>query len=88
MTLFRFVDISTELLADQPFLFHAVLAWVSLYLFSTPGPAASVRIYYEVHNDGQWEGTYKLWSNLPLGLSYFPGELLVVPKTYVGVRET
>ncbi len=47
-----------------------------------------MRIYYEVHNDGQWEGTYKLWSNLPLGLSYFPGELLVVPKTYVDVRET
>ena len=43
------------------------------------GPAATVRIYSEVGLD---QGLfYHQWSSVPLGLSYFPKELLVVPKT-------
>ncbi|KAJ3485846.1 hypothetical protein NLI96_g4677 [Meripilus lineatus] len=57
-----------------------VLQWISLYWFSRAGPAASLRIYYEV---GAAAGFFKHpWSSVPLGLSYFPKELLVVPKTW------
>ena len=57
----------------------AVLQWISLYWFSKAGPAASLRIYYEV---GAAAGFFNHpWSSVPLGLSYFPKELLVVPKT-------
>lgn len=72
----------------QLYYLYTVLAWVSLYLFSTPGPAASVRIYYEVNSDGQWDSRSTVWSNSPLGLSYFPRELRVVPKTYVSAFVT
>ncbi len=72
----------------QLIIMYPVLTWVSLYLFSRSGPAASVRIYYEVINSGQFENISKLWSDVPLGLSYFPSELYVIPKTYVATLRT
>lgn len=57
---------------------NSVLQWISVYWFSRAGPAATVRIYSEVGLD---QGLfYHQWSSVPLGLSYFPKELLVVPK--------
>ncbi|KAM0723173.1 hypothetical protein Q7P37_001373 [Cladosporium fusiforme] len=65
-----------------------ILTWVSIYWFSTAGPAASLRIYYEaVHNGAskgavsrdrasQWIGKVKL------GLCHSPRELTVVPHTW------
>lgn len=65
-----------------------ILTWVSIYWFSTAGPAASLRIYYEaVHNtsnDGvvtrdrtsQWIG------KVQLGLCHSPRELTVVPYSW------
>lgn len=63
-----------------------ILTWVSVYWFSGPGPAASVRIYYEaVHNTSsgvtrdrtsQWIGKVKL------GLCHAPKEITVVPHTW------
>ena len=63
----------------------SVLTWISIYLFSLPGPAESVRIYYETMNAGNFSEHVggKLYSHTPLGLSYFPRELRIVPKTYV-----
>lgn len=64
---------------------YKVLTWISLYLFSGPGPAESVRIYYESATAGNFTEIGKLWSYIPLGLSYFPRELIVVPKTYASL---
>ncbi|OBZ71357.1 putative epoxide hydrolase [Grifola frondosa] len=58
-----------------------VLEWVSVYWFSRAGPAASVRIYYEINAEGSiWGNGPK--SSTPLGLSYFPKEIVVVPKSW------
>ncbi|KAF8257161.1 Alpha/Beta hydrolase protein [Lactarius quietus] len=55
-----------------------VLTWVSIYWFSCAGPAASVRIYYEsahVVNRARFPKT-----SVPIGLSFFPKELLHLPR--------
>ena len=57
-----------------------VLTWISDYWFSRSGPAASVRIYYEVTQASEY---YVPWSSVPCGLSYFPKELTSLPKTCV-----
>ncbi|TFK39088.1 Alpha/Beta hydrolase protein [Crucibulum laeve] len=56
-----------------------VLTWVSTYWFSRAGPAASLRIYYEMvqGNERGHEDT-----SIPLGFSYFPKELFNVPKRW------
>lgn len=64
-----------------------ICTWVSIYWFSTAGPNAHVRIYYEAgHNPtdkvpsreraSEWVGRVKL------GLAYFPRELSVVPRAW------
>ncbi|KAI0927453.1 hypothetical protein AcV5_007992 [Taiwanofungus camphoratus] len=55
-----------------------VLAWISIYWFSRAGPAASVRIYYEVAVAKENIPS----SPIPCGLSFFPGELVIVPRTW------
>jgi hypothetical protein len=71
---------------DYPWSDDEILTWVSIYYFSTAGPAASLRIYYEaVHNTSvgvtrdrtsQWIGKVKL------GLCHSPRELTVVPHVW------
>ena len=61
--------------------FVAVLTWISVYWFARAGPAASVRIYYETTAAG--DRTHMRWSPVPCGLSLFPGELTLAPKTCV-----
>ena len=61
-----------------------VLTWVSVYTFARAGPAASARIYYESYHAErelsrkgmEWNGKVKL------GLSYFPRDLTLPPKTW------
>ncbi|KZT12142.1 alpha/beta-hydrolase [Laetiporus sulphureus 93-53] len=65
---------------DYPWEDDEVLTWVSVYWFSRAGPAASVRIYYEVTQAN--ERAQIPWSSIPCGLSFFPRELLSVPKTW------
>ncbi|KAI0373866.1 alpha/beta-hydrolase [Pilatotrama ljubarskyi] len=58
-----------------------VLEWISVYWFSRAGPAAAGRIYYEMtggNSHDTFEGTK--WTSVPLGVSYFPGELDPLPK--------
>lgn len=62
-----------------------ILTWVSVYWFSTAGPAASLRIYYEathgtniVHRDRASEYI----PTVKLGLAHFPREITVVPKSW------
>ncbi|KAK3700447.1 hypothetical protein LTR37_015951 [Vermiconidia calcicola] len=70
---------------DYPWTDDEILTWVSIYWFSTAGPTANLRIYYEathtktgVHRDrtNQWIG------NVKLGLCYTPKELSVIPYTW------
>jgi pimeloyl-ACP methyl ester carboxylesterase len=64
-----------------------ILTWVSIYWFSTSGPNAHVRIYYEAQHNrtekvpdrdraSQWVDGVKL------GLAHFPKELSVVPRIW------
>ncbi|CCM06913.1 uncharacterized protein FIBRA_09225 [Fibroporia radiculosa] len=61
-----------------------VLTWISIYWFSRAGPAASVRIYYEVTKGGkEGFGSGAVWNSVPMGVSFFPKELAIVPKLWV-----
>lgn len=59
----------------------AVLQWVSIYWFSRAGPAASVRIYYEATVNRNLEDLP--FTSLPYGISYFPKEVIHIPRTSV-----
>lgn len=72
---------------NYPWTDDEILTWVSIYLFSEAGPAASVRIYYEAQNthpkpreDREAQLGYN--PHVKLGLSYFPRDLLVFPWYY------
>ncbi|KAK4695688.1 hypothetical protein P7C71_g2113, partial [Lecanoromycetidae sp. Uapishka_2] len=69
---------------SYPWTDDEILTWVSIYLFSTAGPAANLRIYYEASHDNQLgrERTERYIPHVKLGLAYFPKELTVVPKTW------
>ncbi|KAL1595331.1 hypothetical protein SLS60_010022 [Paraconiothyrium brasiliense] len=65
-----------------------VLTWISIYLFSEAGPDASIRLYYDIVNpaasgrlDGKFESFMK-YNTIPLGLSYFPKDVIVVPSSW------
>lgn len=67
-----------------------ICTWVSIYWFSTAGPAANIRIYYESEHpqtqadaDVITRDRLQKWvPHVPLGLAYFPKELRVIPKTW------
>ncbi|KAJ7683466.1 Alpha/Beta hydrolase protein [Mycena rosella] len=60
-----------------------VLTWISIYWFSRAGPAASLRIYYEVSaEDGVLPSIHGPLPTIPLGYSYFPGELINLPRSW------
>ncbi|KAK1220538.1 hypothetical protein PQX77_016678 [Marasmius sp. AFHP31] len=61
-----------------------VLTWISIYWFSRAGPAASIRNYYESTVKGGRQWLLKTYStSIPIGHSYFPKELYVVPRSWV-----
>ncbi|KAI2616658.1 epoxide hydrolase 1 [Hypomontagnella submonticulosa] len=60
-----------------------VLTWVSVYAFSAAGPDASVRIYYEAtHQPEDFRAVMGYNGKVPLGLAYFPRDLMVVPSSW------
>ena len=59
---------------------YPVLQWVSIYWFSRPGPAASIRIYYEAFSSGQIFASPYI--KVPSGISIFPKEILRYPKLW------
>ncbi|KAJ6584441.1 Alpha/Beta hydrolase protein [Mycena capillaripes] len=59
-----------------------VLTWISSYYFSRAGPAASLRIYYELHNGDKRYPPPSEAPTIPLGMSYFPKELINVPRAW------
>ncbi|KAJ7600256.1 Alpha/Beta hydrolase protein [Mycena floridula] len=61
-----------------------VLTWISIYYFSRAGPAASLRIYYEIIPSG--EAFQFKWTNkatIPAGASLFPKELFYAPLSLI-----
>jgi hypothetical protein len=60
-----------------------VLTWISSYYFSRAGAAASLRIYYEVaHGDKRYPPPSEA-PTIPAGFSYFPKEVINVPRVLV-----
>ena len=59
---------------EYPWSEEEILTWVSVYWFSTAGPAASLRIYYEAtHTQGiSRERTGRHVASVKLGLAFFP----------------
>ncbi|KAH9018193.1 Alpha/Beta hydrolase protein [Lactarius deliciosus] len=55
-----------------------VLTWISIFLFSRAGPAASIRLYYELARTGELTKFPK--TTVPVGLSFFPKDLVRFPK--------
>ncbi|KAH9945052.1 alpha/beta-hydrolase [Epithele typhae] len=72
---------------EYPWTDDEVLRWISIYYFSRAGPAASVRIYYEMSEGGT--ATLGLGhlspATVPTGVSYFPGELIRLPKSWAAL---
>ncbi|KAL6300106.1 alpha/beta-hydrolase [Sparassis latifolia] len=65
---------------NYPWTDDEVLTWLSVYWFSRAGPAASVRIYYEMAVAGNIIRPER--SSVPLGLSFFPRELILAPRKW------
>lgn len=65
-----------------------ILTWVSIYYFSTAGPAASTRIYYEsTHADESkggvpYERPMRWVDSVKYGVASFPKDLSVHPNTW------
>ncbi|KAF9453140.1 alpha/beta-hydrolase [Macrolepiota fuliginosa MF-IS2] len=68
---------------DYPWTDDEVLTWISIYWFSRPGPAASVRIYYEHVKSGGGVLQNPPPVKIPTGYSYFPKELMVSPRSWM-----
>ncbi|PVH99871.1 alpha/beta-hydrolase [Periconia macrospinosa] len=59
-----------------------VCTWVCIYWFSTAGPAASVRIYYESQR-GEFPATASGYiPDVKLGLAYYPKEIIRLPTAW------
>ncbi|KAJ7447329.1 Alpha/Beta hydrolase protein [Mycena galericulata] len=61
-----------------------VLTWISIFWFSRAGPAASLRIYFEAGNRDMFKAfsTTDPLPKIPLGVSRFPKDLIVLPKSW------
>ena len=76
---------------DYPWTDDEICTWLSIYWFSTAGPAASVRIYYERQHqsrDGPDTSRERLSSWIPevkIGLSHFPNDINVLHHTWTRV---
>lgn len=69
---------------NYPWTEDEILTWISIYWFSTAGPAASLRIYYESAKDTSigHKRPMQYIPHVKLGLARFPRELFVAPKTW------
>ncbi|CAG8885181.1 unnamed protein product [Penicillium salamii] len=74
---------------SYPWTDDEILTWVSIYWFSTAGPAASVRIYYECMHAGPIKGKTleDLLGYIPvkLGIAHLPREICLVPSSWAAV---
>ncbi|KAI0259501.1 Alpha/Beta hydrolase protein [Gloeopeniophorella convolvens] len=66
---------------EYPWTDDEVITWISIYWFSRAGPAASLRIYYEIANSGELFSLPR--TSVPVGISCFPKELFRSPRAFV-----
>ncbi|KAI0259497.1 alpha/beta-hydrolase [Gloeopeniophorella convolvens] len=66
---------------SYPWTDDEILTWISIYWFSRAGPAASVRIYYEIGGSGESMNLPR--ATIPYGVSYFPKEIASAPKAFM-----
>lgn len=71
---------------NYPWTDDEILTWVSIYQFSTAGPAASVRIYFEAAKGDGPDGVSTIEAvssyipkTVKMAVAQFPGELLQLP---------
>ncbi|KAL2852861.1 Alpha/Beta hydrolase protein [Aspergillus pseudoustus] len=64
-----------------------ILTWVSIYLFSAAGPAASVRIYYETSEDGTLQECMSKPAppGVKVGVAQFKEELMRYPLSWTSL---
>lgn len=70
---------------NYPFTDYEVCKWVSIYYFSTAGPHASVRVYYENKHSGDPDRPRMIGGyidNVKMGITKFPKELYVMPQRW------
>ncbi|KAI4210003.1 MAG: hypothetical protein LQ351_007110 [Letrouitia transgressa] len=67
---------------NYPWTDEEILTWVSLYYFSTAGPGAAGRIYYEVTHSKEYEEVLKWNGRVKLGLAHNPKDLDVFPRLW------
>jgi hypothetical protein len=62
-----------------------ILTWISIYYFSAAGPAATNNIYYAIeHRNPPAFVAAQKYSDVPLGVSRFPKDLILLPKLWNG----
>ncbi|KAH7324772.1 Alpha/Beta hydrolase protein [Stachybotrys elegans] len=74
---------------SYPWTDEEVLTWISIYYFSEAGPESSLRIYYEMtHEEGKIDCDIQAmnpvlrWNAVPLGLSFFPRDVIILPSSW------
>ncbi|QDS69134.1 hypothetical protein FKW77_010402 [Venturia effusa] len=74
---------------DYPWTNDEILTWISIYWFSTAGPGASVRTYFEAsdsspdYGDGAARDTaYFGFTKVPLGITQFPKDIVGIPRVF------
>lgn len=71
---------------SHPWADDEIFTWISIYYFSTAGPGAAHRIYYEFMHPRpdsiRREDLHRWIPNVKLGLAYNPKELSVLPKSW------
>jgi hypothetical protein len=72
---------------SYPFTDDEILTWISIYIFSTAGAWASVRIYYEICDYQEPSRSIKAKTreynaDVPLGVSNFPNEITPAPSRW------
>ncbi|KIW76534.1 hypothetical protein Z517_11280 [Fonsecaea pedrosoi CBS 271.37] len=72
-----------------PWTDEEISTWLSIYYFSTAGPAASCRIYYEMGRSGPWGHRFTLdelrayqANGVKIGISHFPRDINVLPSSW------
>ena len=71
---------------SYPWTDHELITFASVYWFSTAGPAAPQRIYYEVGHEPEPKLTYHAMTEwmpkVKIGITHNPKEIEIFPKIY------
>ncbi len=66
---------------SYPWTDDEVLTWVSIYYFSTAGPAAPAYLYYaNEHSNPSAFGATQVYIDVPMGIARFAKDVILLPK--------